>query len=126
MKRWFWIVDSIVVISFVAIGSDFHGFTYQLAGILRVAAPFLIAFAGGVFALRVWVKPLSILNGALLGLITLTAGMLMRGYLWNEGTARMFIIVSGAWFVGIMVGWRLIALAIVALKNRSWSVDAVS
>ncbi len=126
MKRWFWIVDSIVVISFAAIGSDFHGFTYQLAGILRVAAPFLIAFAGGVFALRAWVKPLSILNGALLGVITLTVGMLMRGYLWNEGTAQTFIIVSGAWFVGIMVGWRLITLAIVALKNRSWSVDAFS
>lgn len=124
MKRWFWMIDTIVVISFAAIGADFHGFTYQLAGILRVAAPFLIALAGGVFAIRAWIKPLSIVNGVLLGVITLTAGMLMRGYLWHEGTARMFIIVSGAWLVGIMVGWRLIALGVVWLRSRSWNADA--
>lgn len=126
MKRWFWMVDTIVVISFAAIGADFHGFTYELAGILHVAAPFLVAFVGGVFVIRAWLKPLSILNGVMLGVITLTAGMLMRGYVWNEGTAQAFIIVSGAWFVGMMVGWRLVALAIVRLRNREWSTDAVS
>ncbi len=126
MKRSFWMVDTIVVISFAAIGADFHGFTYELLGILRVAAPFLIAFAGGVFALRAWVNPLSFLNGVLLGVITVSAGMVMRGYLWNEGTAQAFIIVSGAWFVGIMVGWRLTTRAALRLRHRAWSTDAVS
>jgi uncharacterized membrane protein YeiH len=126
MRHWFWILDALVVISFAVIGADFHGFTYQVAGILRVAAPFLIALAGGIVALKVWKKPLSILNGILLGSITLTAGMMMRGYLWNEGTPRTFIIVSAAWFVGVMVGWRLITLGIVWLRNRTWSADAAT
>ena len=124
MTRWFWTLDALVVISFAAIGADVHGITYQLAGILRVAGPFLIALAGGVLALRVWIKPLSILNGVLLGVFTVTAGMLMRGYLWSEGTPQTFVIVSAAWFIGVMVGWRLVAHAVLWVRKRSWSADA--
>ncbi|GMQ94559.1 MAG: hypothetical protein BMS9Abin12_2054 [Acidimicrobiia bacterium] len=123
MKRWFWMLDAFVVISFAVIGSDVHGFTYRLVGILRVLGPFLIALAGGIVLLRVWRNPLSLFNGFALGGITLTAGMLMRGYLWNEGTPRPFMLVSAAWFVGLMVGWRVIAIGFVWFTNRSWNVD---
>jgi hypothetical protein len=126
MKRWFWLLDASVIVSFAFIGSDFHGFTFDFLGFMGVAIPFLIALTGGIFALRAWIKPLSILNGFLLATISLTGGMLLRHYVWGDGTARTFIIVTGAYFVAFMVGWRLIALGIEWIASRSRSPSAVS
>jgi hypothetical protein len=119
MKRWFWVLDASVIVSFAFIGSDFHGFSLDFLGFMGVAVPFLIALAGGIFALRAWIKPLSILNGFLLAVISLTGGMLLRSYVWGDGTARTFIIVTGVYFMAFMVGWRLIALGIEWLVSRS-------
>jgi len=124
MKRWFWTLDGLAVISFVVIGADTHGFTYGIAEIFRVAMPFLIALGGGIIALRVWKRPLSLFNGFLLGATTLGGGMLLRHHVWSDGTARTFVLVSGAYFVALMVGWRLVVHAIVWLKIRSLSADA--
>lgn len=124
MKRWFWILDAIAVFSFALIGSDFHGFTFDLLGILRVAMPFLIALGGGVLVLRAWRNPLSIVTGLALAVISLVVGMLMRHYLWNEGTARAFILVTGGYFIATMVGWRLFVHAGLWFTNRSGSANA--
>ena len=124
MKRWFWVLDASVIISFAFIGSDFHGFRFDVLSILGVATPFLIALSGGILALRAWRKPLSIVNGIGLASISLVGGMLLRHYLWNEGTATTFILVTGAYFVSVMVGWRLIAHAGGWIVARSRSVNA--
>jgi hypothetical protein len=126
MKRWFWILDASVIISFAFIGSDFHGFTFDFVGILGVAVPFLIALAGGILALRAWTKPLSILNGSLLAVISLAGGMLLRHYAWGDGTARAFIIVTGAYFITFMVGWRLVALGVSWFVTRSRSASTAT
>ena len=126
MKRWFWILDASVVVSFAFIGTDFHGFAFDFFGTMDVAAPFLIALGGGIVALRVWRNPLSILNGFLLAVISLAGGMLLRRHVWDDGTARTFIIVTGAYFVSIMVGWRLIALGITWIAHRSRSPSAAT
>jgi hypothetical protein len=125
MKRWFWVLDASVIISFAFIGSDFHGFTFDFIAIVGVAIPFLIALGGGIVALRAWMRPLSIVNGFLLAVISLTGGMLLRHYVWGDGTARPFIIVTGAYFIALMVGWRLIALGVGWVVNRSRSPSAV-
>lgn len=121
MKRWFWVLDASVIISFAFIGSDFHGFSFDLLAILGVVAPFLVALAGGILALRVWLKPLSILNGFLLAVISLAGGMLLRRYVWDDGAARAFILVTGGYFLTFMVGWRLVALGIEWVAGRSSS-----
>jgi hypothetical protein len=126
MKHWFWILDSAVIISFAFIGSDFHGFTFDFVAIMGVAIPFLIALGGGILALRAWRKPLSILNGFLLAVISLSGGMLLRHYVWGDGTARTFIIVTGAYFMAFMVAWRLVALGIAWIMNRSRSPSAAT
>lgn len=118
MKRWFWVLDVAVVMSFTILGAVDHGFTIDFAGTMRVAAPFLVALAGGVTVLRAWRNPLSILTGILLAFITLAGGMLLRHYLWDEGTARIFIIVTSAYIITMMVGWRLIALSVRWFRNR--------
>jgi hypothetical protein len=119
MKRWFWVLDALVIMSFALIGSDFHGFSFDIFGILGIATPFLIALAGGVFVLRAWIKPLSLVNGFLLAVISLTGGMVLRHFVWGDGTARAFIIVTGAYFVAFMVGWRLVAFGVEWIVNRS-------
>jgi hypothetical protein len=121
MKRWFWVLDAFVIISFAFIGSDFHGFTFDFLAIMGVATPFLVALAGAIIALRVWLKPLLILNGFLLAVISLAGGMLLRHNVWGDGTARAFILVTGAYFIAFMVGWRLIALGVEWFANRSSS-----
>lgn len=124
MKRWFWVLDATAVFSFAVIGSDFHGFTFDLLGIIRVATPFLIALAGGILALRAWRNPLAIVTGFALAVISLVAGMLMRRYLWDEGTAQVFMVVTGGYFIATIVGWRLLAHAGLWLSNRSGSANA--
>ena len=126
MRRWFWVLDASVIMSFAFIGSDFHGFTFDFTGILGVAVPFLIALSGGIFVLRAWIKPLSILNGFLLAVISLTGGMLLRHYVWGDGTARTFIIVTGSYFIAFMVGWRLVALGVAWFVSRSRSASTVT
>lgn len=119
MKRWFWVLDAAVVISFAIIGAADHGFTIDVAWVMRVSLPFLIALALGIAALRVWKNPLLILNGILLALITLAVGMLLRHYVWDDGTAQVFVIVTGAYFVAVIVGWRVIGLGVRRFRTRS-------
>jgi hypothetical protein len=108
MRRWFWILDSIVVLSFVLIGRDSHGFVSDASDILRVATPFLIALAIGVISLRAWLKPTVWLTGLNLALLTLTIGMVLRRVVFGAGSAPVFVLVTGAWFIGLMIGWRLL------------------
>ena len=52
MRRWFWVIDAFVVVSFVLIGRDSHGFNSDVGDIVKVAAPFLIALALGCISRR--------------------------------------------------------------------------
>jgi hypothetical protein len=118
MRRWYWILDAVVVVSFALIGSDFHGFTFDIVGILGVAAQFLIAQGVGTAALRSRTDPLSIVSGLLIALVTLVGGMLLRRFVWDDRTPLVFILVAGAYFASVMAGWRLIGLGAVWISNR--------
>lgn len=124
MKRWFWILDTLVVISFVAVGAESHELPLLVAGLVDVAAPFLFALAGGIVALRVWRDPLAVKNGALLGVVTVGFGMLLRHFLWDRGTAQTFIVVSALWIMGLMVAWRLVASAAITFATRPPSSES--
>jgi len=108
MKRWFWILDTIAVLSFAFIGSDFHGFTFDLLAILEVAMPFLLALSVGIGVMMMWRDPTTVVSGLLIALIAWSGGMLLRHNVWGDGTARSFILVTGAYFIAWMVGWRLL------------------
>lgn len=118
MRRWFWILDSLVVISFVLIGRDNHGFISDMGDIARVSAPFLMALALSIVAFKAWTRPGSWATGLALGVSTLIVGMVFRQLLFDAGTARAFVIVTGAWFVGLMVGWRLVAMLAAGLRRK--------
>jgi hypothetical protein len=119
MRRWFWVLDAIVVVSFVAVGRDSHGFTSDWGETLRIAAPFLIGLVVANVVTLAWRSPLALLTGLNLGAATLIVGMLLRRFVWDDGAAVAFVIVTGAWLVGWMIGWRLAVLCVRRYLGRS-------
>lgn len=118
MHRWFWVLDSGVVVSFVAIGRDSHGFVSDMGDLVRVAAPFLLALGMGIAATRAWNAPTTLVTGLTLAASTLIIGMALRRIVFDGGTAPAFVIVAGAWLVGLMVGWRLVGALLAGLRER--------
>ncbi len=118
MRRWFWVLDSGVVVSFVAVGRDSHGFVSDMGDLVRVAAPFLFALGIGIAATRAWNAPTALVTGLTLAASTLILGMALRRLVFDGGTAPVFVIVAGAWLVGLMVGWRLVGALLARLRER--------
>lgn len=109
MKRWFWGFDVATVLAFVIIGRDTHGFVTDWAETLRVAAPFLLALSIGIGVTRAWERPIGILTGVGISVITVVVGLGFRKYVFDAGTATTFVILTSAWMIVWMVGWRLVA-----------------
>ena len=109
MKRWFWVLDALTVVSFVVIGRDNHGFATDWAETARVALPFLIALAVGIVATRAWLNPTSLLVGLGISTVTVVLGLLLRRFIFDGGTASTFVWLTAGWMIAWMVGWRVVA-----------------
>ena len=118
MRRWFWVIDAFVVLSFVAIGRDSHGFNSDFGDIVKVAAPFLIALTLGIVVFKAWTRPVAWLTGLALASTTLIVGMLLRRMIFDRGTATVFVLLTAAWLFGLMIGWRLAFGLASRLKRR--------
>jgi uncharacterized membrane protein (GlpM family) len=100
-------VASIVV--FVAIGRRSHDEAGNaVVGALKVAAPFVIALVAAWIATRAWKRPDSLSIGVPVWLITVAAGMVLRHFVFDRGTALSFIIVATIVLGVFLLGWRLI------------------
>jgi hypothetical protein len=105
---WWWVIDAVVVVAFAVIGRHDHGYTSDAADYVRVASPFLIGLAVSGLALRGW-RQLDLRTGLGLALGTVLIGVLARRLVWGDGTAWTFVMVTTAFMVAGMVGWRLVA-----------------
>jgi hypothetical protein len=114
-KRWFWIPDALVVVLFVIIGREDHGFSSSVSDYVRVSAPFLVGLGISVVALRAWRWPLDWRTGAVLAVGTVAVGMVLRRLVWSDGTAGTFIVVTTAFLIAGMVGWRLVVMGVARL-----------
>ena len=103
------IADVAVIVVFVAIGREEHNSGSSIVGLLETAAPFLIALAIGWLATRAWQNPTGVGRGLGIWLVTILAGMNLRHYVFDDGTATAFIIVASAFTFAGLVGWRAIA-----------------
>lgn len=110
MKKWFWVLDAAIIVSFAVVGRDTHGFNSDWGEVIRISIPFLIALGVGIVAMRAWRNPTNLLVGLVVGVITLVGGMLIRGLVFDDGTATTFILVSAGWIIGLMIAWRIVAL----------------
>ncbi len=103
MKPWIAaLLDLICVIAFVALGIQSHG---ENDSLLKVAAPFLAALAVAWVVAAPLRAPETLKAGAVIWLVTLVGGMLLRR-VTGEGTAATFILVASVFLAVTMLGWR--------------------
>jgi hypothetical protein len=74
-----------------------------------VAAPFLIALAVGIVLTRAWTNPTSWLVGLGIAAVTVVLGLVLRRFIFDDGTATTFMWLTAGWMTAWMVGWRLVA-----------------
>ena len=102
-------IDVAAVLIFVAAGRDSHDEDASIAGLLGVAAPFLIGLAvGWIVVVVTRGHPLSLRTGAIVWGSTLVVGLLLRRLAWDRGTAFSFIVVTALVLAMFMLGWRAI------------------
>ena len=103
------VIDVVAVVAFVVIGRKNHDEGSALSGIVKVAAPFLIALALGWLAARAWKSPMVVATGIIIWLVTIIAGLILRKVAFDGGIALPFIIVASLFNLATLVGWRCIA-----------------
>lgn len=102
------IIDVVAIIAFIVIGRKNHDEGSALSGIVRVAAPFLIALAVGWLAARAWRSPMAVGTGITIWLVTVGGGLVLRKIVFDGGTAVPFIIVASLFTLATLVGWRFV------------------
>jgi hypothetical protein len=107
--------DVVAVLVFVALGRRSHDEGGNVvAGVLSVAAPFLIALAVGWAAARAWRAPMAWRTALVVWPVTVAVGMLLRRFVFDRGTATSFIVVATIATGVLLLGWRLVARRIIA------------
>jgi hypothetical protein len=106
------VIDAACVLTFVAVGRRSHDEPGNVVvGALRVAAPFLIALVVGWLVARAWRQPVSAPTGAIIWIVTVAAGMVLRNAVFDRGTALSFVIVASVVLGLLLNGWRAIPRA---------------
>jgi len=104
-------LDAVAVIAFVAIGRDSHEEAVTVARVAATAAPFLVGMATGWLVTRAWSRPTALTTGVGIVAVTVAVGMALRRLI-GSGTAPTFVIVAAAFLALMMLGWRVVAMAV--------------
>ena len=118
-------LDALCVVIFVAIGRRNHDESSAIEGTLSTAAPFLLSLAVAWLVLRAWNRPLDVRTGLLLWPIVVIVGMLVRRFVFDDGTAAAFVIVATLFLGVTLVGWRAI-WALVTVRRASRRSDSAT
>ena len=114
-------LDVVVVVLFVVLGRETHDEGNAIADIAATAAPFLIALAIAWAVARAWREPLDLGRGAIVAVVTVALGMVLRNVVFGDGTALPFVVVATIFNVAGMVGWRWVASR---LQRRRTAIPA--
>lgn len=109
--------DVLVVVLFVIAGRSSHQESQGFTEILETAGPFLLALAAGWVVTRAWRRPTSTIIGLGVLATTVAGGMLLRRFAFDEGTALSFVIVATTVLTIGLLGWRLIAAAVIERRS---------
>ena len=104
------VADVLGVLVFVALGRRSHDEGSGISAVLEVAAPFLIALAGGWVALRAWRRPIVVVpTGLGVWAVTVVVGLALRRTVFDRGIAVSFMVVTTLVLGALLVGWRALA-----------------
>ena len=107
--------DVVAVLLFVTLGRRSHDEGGNVvAGVVSVAAPFLIALAVGWVAAQAWRAPIAWRTGLVVWPVTVAVGMVLRRFAFDRGTATSFIVVASVATGLLLLGWRLVARRVIA------------
>ncbi|CEA08153.1 hypothetical protein BN1051_01491 [Arthrobacter saudimassiliensis] len=113
--------DAALILLFAGLGRDAHARGLDVGGLLGTAWPFLAAAAVAWAALRLRRRPLRLWPQAVaLWLVTSLLGMGLR-WLSGGGTALSFQLVTLAVLGAFLLGWRLLAAAVIRGRARRGS-----
>ena len=101
------ILDVACIFIFVVVGRRNHEESATVSGTLTTAAPFLIALVGAWLGARAWKMPRALSTGAVLWIVTVVVGMFVRRFVFNDGTATSFVLVTALVLGLLLVGTRL-------------------
>jgi hypothetical protein len=104
---WSLVVDVVGIIVFVTIGRRNHDEGVAPAGVIETAAPFVIAALVGWLLARAWKSPIAVGTGAIIWVTTVALGMVLRKFVFDDGTATAFVIVATVFTGAVLNGWRL-------------------
>lgn len=114
------LLDAVFVVSFAAIGRATHDGAILGSGgsgLAQTAWPFLVALVIGWLVTLAWRAPARpVRTGLGVWAVTLVGGMLLRA-VTGQGTAIPFIVVAAVMLLVTLVGWRLIAATVSALRK---------
>lgn len=99
-------LDVAAVAVFVLVGRRSHDEGLTVSGVVSTAAPFLIGLATGWFAARAWRAPAAIATGAVVWVVTVAVGLVLRRTAFDDGTAFAFVVVTALTLTVLLIGWR--------------------
>ena len=88
------VIDFVAVVVFVVIGQRNHDGSFDVYGIINLAAPFLIALLTSWVVLRTWRGPFNRASFVATWVITVAGGLFLRRVVFDRGIATAFIIVT--------------------------------
>lgn len=110
-------LDVFVVVAFVAIGRRNHDENPGIAGLVDTAAPFVLGLAIAWMVARAWREPWSWTTGLIVWIGTVAAGMILRRFVFDDGTALSFVIVASIFLGTFLNGWRAVARSIAGRRS---------
>jgi hypothetical protein len=99
-------LDAVIVFLFVIVGRDTHQESQTVLDVIETAAPFLWALLAGWVVTRAWRNSTSFRTGIGVASITIMGGVLLRRFVYGDGIATPFIIVTALFLLATMLGWR--------------------
>ena len=103
------LIDVACVLLFVILGRrNHHESGSFVSATLKVAAPFLIALVVGWILARGWRNPTALGTVAVVWVVTVALGMVLRHFVFDRGTATAFVIVASVVTFVLLFGWRLL------------------
>jgi Protein of unknown function (DUF3054) len=100
--------DVLAVLVFVVIGRRTHDEGSAIVGVIKTAAPFLIALPIGWLLFGALHEPYAGKAGLGTWFTTLVVGMILRKVVFNGGTAVPFVLVATVFLFVTMIFWRFL------------------
>ena len=117
-------LDTAFVVLFVAVGRRNHDRDPGVSGLIETAAPLVIALGVAWAVARAWRRPTAITTGLIIWPVVVVVGMLLRRFVFDNGTATSFVIVATTFLGAFLVGWRAIAALVDRIRAmRSAATD---